>query len=90
MAAKTRRTIITAVKAWCDADPYRTYLGYQDRGKSKHDVVRVAFCDIEIKVLVDGTPRGGTDAAAKKCVNMLNKKVRQTPQAIIEGRGKIY
>ena len=88
---KTKRAIVSAVRAWCEEDPdNRIFLEYVERGRSKHDLIRVKVYGIDIKTVVDGTPRGGAETAAKKAVNSLNKKARRKIQAIIEGRGKIY
>jgi len=89
--SKNKRAIEAAVRAWCAEDPdNRVYLEYVERGRSKHDIVRVKVYGIDIKTTVDGTPRGGVETAAKKAVNGLNKAARRKIQAIIEGRGKIY
>lgn len=86
---KTQRTIIKAVKAWCEADPHREFVKLERSNKS-HDIIRVIVWDIPIKVTVDCTPKGGPDKAAKKCISNLNTASRRKIQAIIEGRGKIY
>ena len=89
--SKTKRAIEAAVRKWCEEDPAnRVYLEYVERGRSKHDLIRVKVYGIDIKTTVDGTSRGGSSAAAKKAISSLNKDARRKLQAIIEDRGKIY
>lgn len=73
---KIKRIAEETAKAWCEENGC-IYVGFFNKGRAKHDSIKIRVLNEIVKVTVPGTPRGGPEKIRMVVKRNLNRALLQ-------------
>lgn len=66
----------SAIKDWCDSQPYVQFVSYTRKGSGKHGKVVILILNEKVTVTAACSPKGGAEAAQRDICKHLNRALR--------------